>query len=344
MAAGFSQPELFEGDLEAQFAGTAFWSDLATRMEANVPAPRLELLDWPDRGCAQPLTLYTIAPERSASLVGRLPEPRASAWETARSLLEWARRSWEHANDHVEDPDALEVLDRVAAGERFACVEYSIVLSQALNAARIPARRCDLRQRHHHAGVGRGHVVSEAWIDDLDRWVLLDGQNGAFWVSDADEPMGLRELQRAFESGVQPRMVGLVDSLNEAEQATWFSYFATAGVTGYSWAEPGYAPIFQSMGVTKTDRLLHDGDLAYPRLSTVSLGLTGTLDCPAIRIQSGHPYAEGFRVDDGASSYELPLEGARWELDLAPGEHRVGIFTRTRYGCTHSSRFDYLVR
>jgi hypothetical protein len=32
----------------------------------------------------------------------------------------------------VDGGDAIQVLDRVAAGERFACREYTIVLSQAL--------------------------------------------------------------------------------------------------------------------------------------------------------------------------------------------------------------------
>jgi hypothetical protein len=186
-------------------------------------------------------------------------------------------------------------------------------------------------------------VVSEAWIDDLDRWVLLDGQNSAYWVDDADEPMGVRELQRAYAAGVQPRMVALVDTFSDADHAVWFSYFATASVTGYSWAEPGFAPIFQGISVTKTDRLLHDGDLAYPRLSTVSLGLTGTVERPAIRIHSDHPYAEGFRIDDGPG-YDVALDDARWELDLTPGVHRVGIHTRTRYGYTHPSQLHYLVR
>jgi transglutaminase-like putative cysteine protease len=122
------------------------------------------------------LDLYTIADDRRSALLDRLPSATDSAWDTATRLLEFVHDRWEHSNDHVENPDALNVLDRVDAGDRFACVEYSIVLSQALNAVGIPARRVELFQANYHVGVGRGHVVSEAWIDDLDRWVLLDGQ------------------------------------------------------------------------------------------------------------------------------------------------------------------------
>jgi hypothetical protein len=342
---GFSQPELFDGDLEEQFAATPDWDDLVARMAANIPPPKLEFLEWPDRGPGQPLALFRIAPDREAALVSRLPDRRTSAWETAVTLLEWARRRWEHANDHVLEPDALEVLDRVEAGERFACVEYSIVLSQVLNASRIPARRVDLRQRHHHTGVGRGHVVSEAWIDDLDSWVVLDGQNGAYWVDDLDRPMGVLDLQRALAAGGSARMVALVDEFSAADQAAWFGYFASVSVTGYTWAEPGFAPVFQSMGVIKTDRLLHDGALAYPRLSDLSIGIAGTLAAPAIRLSTDHPYAQGFRVvADETTSVEILPEDHRWELDLSPGEHDVQILTRTPYGATHPSRLRYLVR
>ena len=41
-----------------------------------------------------------------------------------------------------------------------------------------PARNLGLFQDNYHVGFGRAHRVSEAWIDDLCRWVVLDGQNG----------------------------------------------------------------------------------------------------------------------------------------------------------------------
>lgn len=106
---------------------------------------------------------------------------------------------WEHGNGHVDPKDAVEILRRVDAGERFACVEYSVVLTQALNAMGMPARWLELLMHDHHAGFGRGHVVFEAGIDDLARWVLLDGQNGAWWG--ASEPLGVLELMERYRDG-----------------------------------------------------------------------------------------------------------------------------------------------
>ncbi|MGI8699891.1 MAG: transglutaminase domain-containing protein [Nocardioidaceae bacterium] len=341
---GFSQPELFEGELEEHFGTEPSWWALTAQMESNVPAPPLTLLEWPDPGASVPLHLYAISAEREGQLRELLPAPLPSAWSTALCLLEWVRLRWEHANDHVDEPDALDVLQRVDAGQRFACVEYSIVLSQVLNAVQIPARRVDLRQANHHVGVGRGHVVSEAWIDDLDRWVLLDGQHGSYWSGDDDEPLGLRELQRRHRAGEGAHMVSVVDKISDQAASTWLSYVASASTTGYTWAEDAFSPVFQDMGIVKTDRLLHDGDLAYPHLSMVSIGLGGTLEQPTVRLSSAHPYAQGFQVRDGDSVEDVAPGDARWALALTSGRHDVEIRTRTPYGSTAPCRLDYQAR
>lgn len=57
------------------------------------------------------------------------------------AVLAWVTHRWQHANAHMDVDDAVACLQRVEAGTRFACVEYSLVLSQALNALGIPARR-----------------------------------------------------------------------------------------------------------------------------------------------------------------------------------------------------------
>jgi hypothetical protein len=336
VSGGFSQPELFDGELEKVFGAEAGWPSLERRMLGNVPLPQLELTDWPEAEPMLPLELYTIAPDRLDGLLERLPVPSGSAWATAVQLLEWVHKSWRHANDHVDDPDALTVLERVDAGERFACVEYSIVLSQALNAVRIPARRVDLRQSAHHAGVGRGHVVSEAWIDDLDRWVVLDGQNGSYWVDDSGTPLGVRELQ-ALDTA--PRFVG-PGSVTPGQATAWFTYFASATTTGVTWTGETFAPVFQGSRVIETPRLVRDGGPAYPRLSAMATGLGGTVERPVVRFQHFHPYGVGIRlhVDSGT------VDAAEWAMDLTPGVHELAVAVVTPYGETAPQRFAYLVR
>ncbi|MEU0090369.1 transglutaminase domain-containing protein [Kribbella sp. NPDC006257] len=335
VAAGFSQPELFEGELEEAFGADPDWSRLHREMQENIPLPALELTDWPDAGPVGPLELYTIDADRESALLDRLPAATDSAWDTATRMLEWVRTRWEHANDHVENPDALNVLERVDAGARFACVEYSIVLSQVLNAVRIPARRLELRQANHHVGVGRGHVVSEAWIDDLDRWVLLDGQNGSYWAGADGQPLGVRDLQQLTEP---PAFVGArgVESLSTQEAASWFSYFASVTTTGYTWSEGPFAPVFQGIGIIRTPRLVHDGDLAYPSLSALTTGLGGKVDAPTVSFTHAHPYGTGIAVNGE------PVED--YPLDMTPGTHELAVTIATPYGETAPQYLRYLVR
>lgn len=345
VAAGFSQPELFEGQLEQQFGDDSTWPRIQARMGEAVPPPPVQILSWPDPSPSLPLKLDRIADHRESLLRQQLPDAHPSAWDTARATLEWTRRRWEHANDHVEHPDAVDILGRVDAGERFACVEYSIVLSQALNALHVPARRVQLRQALHHTGVGRGHVVAEAWIDDLDRWVLLDGQNGAYWADATGVPMALPDLQRTHHRGEPPAtMVGLVDDIDESSTAQWWTHFASASTTGYTWASPPFSPVFQQTRWISTARLIQSSDHAYPSLSSLSVGLSGAAADPAITLAAVHPYAASFLVRTTGKEIPLPLSEPRWPMDTTPGRHEAELVVVTEYGPARPSSLSYEVR
>lgn len=339
VAGGFNQPDVFEGRIEECFADAPDWPALSTAMEATPPAP-WELLDWPEIAPHPPLVFEAIAPERRAALVERLPAPQASAWDTARALLTWVHQQWQHANDHVTEPDALDVLDRAAAGERFACVEYSIVLTQALNAVGIPARRLQLFQAGRHQGFGRGHVVSEAWIDDLARWVLLDGQNGAWWTN-GDGPLGVLELQARHAAGSGPAaFVSEVESYDDSATAAWWTYFAGAMTTGHGWGFP-FGGIFQGAYVVKAATVLRDGAAAYPDLDQVGIGLDGTRESPHVVLHTDHPHAVGF----DSAGHAIDLADPRLPVDLTvPGEHTIPVRVRTSFGTGREHLVRHVVR
>jgi hypothetical protein len=130
IAAGFHQPELLAEELADTFATEPGWAEREALMRANVPPPGVELHEWPDYEPTLEPVLERLTADREAVLRERLPVRADSAWQTAQQTLDWVSTRWEHANGHVQNRDAVEVLDRVASGERFACVEYTIVLSQ----------------------------------------------------------------------------------------------------------------------------------------------------------------------------------------------------------------------
>jgi hypothetical protein len=335
--AGFSQPELLEGELELAFADDPRWPVIAARMAARGVAPPIVLTEWPVLTPSAPLRLLEV-PGRAEELRAQLPAPRPSAWDTAVATLAWVTSRWKHANAHMEIDDAVDCLRRVDQGQRFACVEYSLVLTQALNALAIPSRRVALRQQDYHAGVGRGHVVSEAWIDDLARWVLLDGQNGLYWTGDSGDPLGTLELQQAFAArGRRPDFVTVGAPLEDAGADMWFSYFAHATSSAGTWSPGPLGLVFQRTMLPMSRRLERRPEALYPDLS--ELGVETALDGrqPAVRLSAAHPFARGFAAA-GAN-----LAGDILRLDDRPGEHETSLAVRTDYGLLPSRTLRHTV-
>jgi len=239
------------------------------------------------------------------------------------------------------------VLDRVERGERFACVEYTTVLTQALNAVRIPARPISLFRADYHAGLGTGHAVTEAWIDDLGKWALLDGQNGAVWRDADGVPLGVLELHRRHLAGDRPEFTGSGPNFNAADAGEWFSYFHAFSVTGaLAWSAGPYVPIMEVSRVIRSQRLADTDADFVPDLAAISTGVTDQ-DGAAVVFHSEHPYAEGFVVTnaDGTGTGAINLDRERpLPLGGPGGTHRLTVATRTSYGTLTAHPLHYVVR
>ncbi|MGN6792985.1 MAG: transglutaminase domain-containing protein [Streptosporangiaceae bacterium] len=326
VGAGFSQPELFNGRIEATFGDDLRWPALRDQIAHNVPAAPLVLTRWPELDPIGPLGLLAL-PARAAELRSLAPPPLASAWETARQMLEWVTHRWTHANAHMEIDDAVECLNRVDDGMRFACVEYSLVLCQVLNALGIPSRRLSLRQANYHVGLGRGHAVSEAWIDDLRRWVLLDGQNGLYWTGADGVPLSAAELQRAFLDGIRrPGYVTARDNLSDTDADVWFGYFASINSAAGTWSPGPFGVVFQRGMMATSGPLRASPDALYPDLTQIGVQTALDGDLPALRLASAHPYCSGFAADGQSLASDVV------RLDQAAGDHELVLAARTDYG------------
>lgn len=333
---GFSQPQLFNGRIEAAFGDDPRWPVVSDKIAHNVPAAPLVLTQWPELAPAGPLGLLDL-PGRAAELRSLAPAPLPSAWETAKQTLTWVTHRWAHANAHMEIDDAVECLRRVDDGMRFACVEYSLVLSQVLNALGIPARRLSLLQAAYHVGLGRGHVVSEAWIDDLRRWVLLDGQNGLYWTAADGVPLSAAELQGAFSYGARrPGYVTARDDLSDSDADVWFSYFASVNSKAGTWSPGPFGVVFQRAMMVTSGPLRASPDALYPDLTEIGVQTTLDGDLPALRLASAHPYCRGFAADGD------PVDGDVMRLSHSAGVHEVELAVRTDYGTLagHPLRYE----
>jgi hypothetical protein len=342
---GFHQTDLLGTVFDESFGTEPDGAELRVRIEANLPPPPVELVRWPCARPILPLGLFRLDAAGEARLAARLPAPQPSAWATAQAMLAWVTNRWRHtAASHDDSGDANVVLDRVERGDRFACKEFTIVLTQALNAARIPARRISLFQANYYANIGSGHAVSEAWVDDLGKWVLLDGQNGAFWRDDGGTPLSLLELQQRYRAGGRPDFDGTGHNFIPDDAGTWFSFFGTALISkGLAWSAGPYIPISEGTFVNRCARLADSDADAAPDLAAISTGITDQ-EGVALTFGSDHPYAVGALVTgrDGVAA-ELG-QGEPFRLAGTPGEHMLSVATRTGYGALTAQPLEYVIR
>lgn len=71
--------------------------------------------------------------------------------------------------------DPLLILLEAKRGQRFRCVEYGVALSGCLNAVGISARTLGLLKHDVETRLfGSGHVATEAFLPDMDKWVFID--------------------------------------------------------------------------------------------------------------------------------------------------------------------------
>lgn len=119
--------------------------------------------------------------------------------ERARALTAWVHGRWHHDGGNVPArPDPLSILREAERGRSFRCVEYATVLAGALSAVGIPARvltlmTADVETRPAAAA----HAVTEAWLPDRRRWLMLDAQWGTVQVA-RGEPLNALQLGRVF--------------------------------------------------------------------------------------------------------------------------------------------------
>jgi hypothetical protein len=328
------------------FASVPGWPELRARIQANAPAPPVELLRWPSARPIPPLRLARLDPAGERRLASCLPDRLPGAWATAEQLLRWVTSRWRHnLLNHDKSGDANLVLARVGRGERFAGPEYGVVLTQALNAVQIPARRISLYRSGYHAGMGGAHSVTEAWIDDLGTWVVLDGQNGAVWRDGDGTPLGVLDLQARYRAGDQPDFDGTGPNFRPEEAAEWFSYFYAAGVRdGLAWSEGPYVPILEGSTVIGCDRLADSDADAAPDLAAIGTGVTSA-GGPALVFHGAHPYTSGFEVtgSDGQPVIGLAAD-VPFRLARTPGEYELTVAVRTPYAVLTPQSLRYLVR
>jgi transglutaminase-like putative cysteine protease len=126
--------------------------------------------------------------------------------ERARKLLHWTREQFTPGTpDPYPPPDAITTLSEIRAGRTGGfCAQYAFVLVQALQSFGQPARVVTLL----------GHEVTEAWLPDQARWVMLDPLFDLQVVDQRGRSLSAIEIREAHRAGA-PLAVTSANRLSE---------------------------------------------------------------------------------------------------------------------------------
>ncbi len=121
--------------------------------------------------------------------------------EIALTVCNWVSRQWNQDGGTLpKKSTAIEILEEAKAGKQFRCVEYSITIAGCLNALGIKSRTVGLKMKGMDTiQYGAGHVITEAFLSDLGKWISLDGQFDMMPVLN-NIPLNAIELQQALRN------------------------------------------------------------------------------------------------------------------------------------------------
>ena len=93
-------------------------------------------------------------------------------------VLHWTNSQWSHnGNNSPSKNDAITILNEASQGQQFPCFAYAIVLRDQLSALGFKARTLYLKTKDAENRMGPpGHVATEVYSDDLQKWIFIDGQ------------------------------------------------------------------------------------------------------------------------------------------------------------------------
>ena len=131
------------------------------------------------------------------SIINQEIDPTAIAIK----LTDYTHNQWKHNGNNTPTKfEGLTILEEAKRGKQFRCVEYSILLTELLNASNIPARQIGLKTKNVETQkTGAGHVAVEYFDEKLQKWIYADAQFNVIAFKDGT-PLSSVELQEAIKN------------------------------------------------------------------------------------------------------------------------------------------------
>lgn len=159
---------------------------------------------------------------RAGYPIDSLVKNTASDTEKAMAIVHWVHSQWSHnGSNEPRKSDAISILEEVKEGKNFRCVEYGIVATSCLNAVGLKARILALKTEDVETRKsGAGHVLLEVYLDDLQKWALLDGQWDVMPVL-GGKPLNAFEFQQAIVHHYPELEIRSLSNVSKSTYCTW---------------------------------------------------------------------------------------------------------------------------
>ncbi|MCX2743173.1 transglutaminase-like domain-containing protein [Mangrovivirga sp. M17] len=143
-------------------------------------------------------------------------------FEQVLAIQSWVQSQWEHDGDNAPDKfNAVYILEEAQKGNRFRCVEYSLVARECLAALGFKVRTIGLMTKDiSEVKSGGGHVANEVYLEDLNKWMFIDPQFDVIAVKDGI-PLNAVELQHAIAHNENFDIINPNNTISKEDYVEW---------------------------------------------------------------------------------------------------------------------------
>jgi len=280
-------------------------------------------------------------------------KPGKTEFDKMLLMLDWVSKRWRHHSSNIgEDQNALAILNAAEKGERFRCVEFSIVFANCMTALGYPARTIAL-QREGVSLSSSNHVCAEIWSNQFQKWVVVDPQNNGYWKS-GETILNADECRNLYAAGREDEMEFIIqDKTADVDRLKkqWIFYFfhikfperytffeklehSTSSDNRIEFMSKNVLPELYYAKRPKNPRWTTDKEKAYPQLNQTTILLEHTdmeKPSPQIRISLKHimTYFAKFMVKINESGWEEKEDSFIWSLEKGLNSIEVKAVNRS---------------
>lgn len=142
------------------------------------------------------------------------------------NILEWTSKQWKHnGSNNPTKQDALTILKEAHEGKQFRCVEYGIVATATFNSIGIPARTLGLKTRDvEKVRQGAGHVVTEVYSKELDKWIFIDPQFNIMPTLNGIPLNGVEFQKEIYNKNANLKLINKQGELSKLDSKNYISW------------------------------------------------------------------------------------------------------------------------